>query len=161
MSCAPVTVFACGERERGDDAVAYAIVDALPPGLRGRIAVVRDGMLDAGSLMALPEGAPAVVVDAVAGVAPGEVVVLPLADLAGLARSSPRSTHWMSIDATVALVQTLLGEPVEGTFVGVGLRDCDFGAPLSPEVAAALPAAVAAVAAAVEALEAADRGVAR
>lgn len=155
---APVTVFACGEPQRGDDAVAFAIVDALPPALRDRIGLVCDGSLDAAMLIDLPEGRACVVVDAVNGIAPGEVLTLPLADVSRRARerisrpggASPRSSHLISIESALALAELLLGEPVRGTFVGVGIKRCDLGTGLSPEVIAALPQAVAALAAAIE-----------
>lgn len=154
----PVTLFICGERGHGDDAIAFAILDALPAALRARVGVVQEGMLDAGMLLELPDDAAAVVVDALGGVVPGEVASMPLAALARVEREraggreagSPRSKHLKSIDAAITLAEMLLGEPVRGTFVGVGVRDCAPGAPLSPDVAAALPRAAAMVTAAIE-----------
>jgi hydrogenase maturation protease len=153
----PVTVFACGDPYRGDDALAFAVVRELPVQLGERVRVVDEGTLDARMLLELPDDVPCVVVDAVAGVAPGELVTMPLERLAAAARDralrgetpSTRSSHLMSIESALGLAAMLLGRPVRGTFVGIGVRDCTLGAPLSADVLAALPAAIAAVTAAV------------
>jgi len=145
-SPAPTVVLVCGERLRGDDAVAFDAVAALPAGTRAAATIVEAGALDVAALVGLPEDANVVVVDAVAGVAAGELVAIPLADLA---RSSPRdapgapaarSTHALPIPATLAIAAALRGRAVEGTFLGVGIAQCVPGAPLSPRVAAAVPA---------------------
>jgi hydrogenase maturation protease len=149
----PVTIFACGERRRGDDAVGFVIADAVREAFGARVRIVDDGMLDAGQLIELDDGEPCIVVDAVSGVAAGEIAVLPLTQLARAAIEreqrgrgpTARSSHLVSIETALGLAERLLGEPVPGTFVGVGVGSCAFGAPLSAAVAAAVPRAVAAV----------------
>ena len=117
------------------------------------------GQLDVLLLLDLPADAPCVVVDAVAGLPPGEIWVRPLAALVDRARAladagrapEPRSSHELPLDQVLALAATLRARPPAGTFVGIGGSCWDLGAPLSPAVAAALPAFAAAIATAVEA----------
>jgi hydrogenase maturation protease len=136
-------LLACGEPERGDDGAALAAVAALPPLVAGRVAIVRCGQLEVDHLLAVPDGAVCVVVDAAVGVAAGEVVVIPLADLADRAgRGAPRSSHALPPDQVVSLAAALRGRPPDGVFVGIGGRAFGLGAGLSPEVAAGMPAFV-------------------
>jgi hydrogenase maturation protease len=152
-----VPVFVCGEPARGDDAAGFAAVELLEPAVRARAEIVAAGQLDLLLLVDLPADAPCVVVDAVAGLEPGEVWVRPLAALVDRARAladagrapEPRSSHELPIEQVLALAATLRGEPPAGTFVGIGGACWDVGAGLSPEVAAALPAFAAAIATAV------------
>jgi hydrogenase maturation protease len=157
---ARVPVFVCGEPARGDDAAGLAAVDLLPPDVRARADVVEAGQLDVLLLLDLPANAPCVVVDAVAGLAPGDVWVRPLAALVSRARAlaeggnapEPRSSHELPLDQVLALAATLRDVPPAGTFVGIGGSRWDVGAPLSAPVAAGLPAFAAAIAAAVDEL---------
>lgn len=154
---ARVPVFVCGEPARGDDAAAYAAVELLPPDVRARADVTEAGQLDVLLLLDLPADAPCVVVDAVAGLPPGEVWVRPLAALVDRARGpagsgqapEPRSSHELPLDQVLALAATLRERPPAGTFVGIGGSCWDLGAPLSAAVAAALPAFAAAIAVAI------------
>jgi hydrogenase maturation protease len=141
-TAAPRTVLlVCGEPERGDDGAALAAVAALPPLVAARATIVRCGQLDVDHLLAVPDDAACVVVDAAVGVAPGEVVAMPLADLADRAgRGAPRSSHTLPPDQVVSLAAALRGSPPEGVFVGIGGRAFGLGAGLSPEVAAGLQA---------------------
>lgn len=138
-------VFLCGERARGDDAVAYAVAEALPAEARRRLTLVEAGALDVDHLLALGEGGTCVVVDAVAGPPPGTVIEVPLADLAarrlpaGARFEAATSTHALPIPAVLELAAVLRGAPVRGVFLGVGIADCALGAPLSPAVARAVP----------------------
>ncbi len=144
--------------------------------MRASAEIVAVGQLDLLLLLDLPAEAPCVVVDAVAGLAPGEVWVRPLAALvdraaadtgradaerAGDARGrgrgasgralQPRSSHELPLEQVLALAATLRGAPPAGTFVGIGGSVWDVGTPLSWPVAAGLPAFAAAIAAAIEA----------
>lgn len=156
---ARVQLLVCGERERGDDAAGPAAVALLPADVRAGAVIVEVGQLDLLALLELPAGRVAVVVDAVAGIAPGEIWVRPLASLVDLRRSragaaaapQPRSSHELPLDQVLALAATLRDGPPGGTFVGLGGARWDQGAPLSPAVRAALPAFVDAIAAAVRA----------
>ncbi len=163
---ARVPVFVCGERARGDDAAGFAAVDLLPAGVLARTEVVAAGQLDVLLLLDLPAGVPCVVVDAVAGIRPGEVWVRPLATLVDRARAESehgrapelRSSHELPLAQVLALAATLRDAPPAGTFVGIGGSRWDVGTALSAPVAASLPAFAAAIAAAVEAADAAYWG---
>lgn len=153
-----VPVFVCGEPTRGDDAAAHAAVELLAPAARELADVVAAGQLDVLFLLDLPADRPCVVVDAVAGLAPGEVWVRPLAALVDRARAlersgravEPRSSHELPLEQVLALAATLRDHPPAGTFVGIGGACWDAGAGLSDGVVAALPAFAEAIAAAIE-----------
>jgi hydrogenase maturation protease len=154
-----VPVFVCGEPARGDDAAGLAAVELLPPDALAHAEIVVVGHLDVLFLLDLPAEEACVVVDAVAGLAPGETWVRPLAALVDRARAladagrgpEPRSSHELPIEQVLALAATLRDAPPAGTFVGIGGSCWDVGTPLSAPVVAGLPAFVAAIAAAVEA----------
>ncbi len=143
-----VPVLVCGEPERGDDALAFAAVRALPD-RAARLADVRYcGQLEVEALLELPLGTPCVIVDAAVGVRPGTVVTLPLERVAGRAAGGgPRSSHALPVEQVLALAAVLRGEPPSGTFVGMGGSSFGLGDPLSPAVAAALPELTARIAA--------------
>lgn len=152
-----VPVFVCGDPTRGDDGAALAAVELLGPEVRRRIDLVPAGQLDVMLLLDLPAERACVVVDAVAGVEPGQVWVQSLASLvdragrlrgAGLA-VEPRSSHELPLEQALALAAALRDRPPAGVFVGIGGARWDAGAPLSDAVAAGLPAFVAAIEAAV------------
>jgi hydrogenase maturation protease len=151
----------CGEPARGDDAAGFAAIELLPPDVRVRADVTAAGQLDVLLLLDLPADRPCVVVDAVAGLPPGEIWVRPLSTLVDRARGlaeagrtpEPRSSHELPLDQVLALAATLRERPPAGTFVGIAGACWDLGAPLSSAVAAALPALAAAIAAAIEAAE--------
>jgi hydrogenase maturation protease len=154
-----VPVFVCGEPARGDDAAGFAAVDLLPAEVRARSEVHAVGRLDVLVLLDLPADEPCVVVDAVAGIEPGETWVRPLAMLVGRAQSlagtgrapEPSSSHELPIEQVLALAATLRDAPPAGTFVGIGGSCWDLGSPLSAPVVAGLAAFAAAIAAAIEA----------
>lgn len=142
-----ITVFLCGDASRGDDAVAFAVAAALSAADRQWMDLIEVGGLDTAHLLALADGQPCIVVDAVAGPEPGETVEMPLADVAALGRGDASfsfpgrtSSHAMPLPAALQLAQVLRGAPVRGTFLGLGIAGCAFGDPLSPPVAAAVPA---------------------
>jgi hydrogenase maturation protease len=155
-----VPIFVCGEPARGDDAAGFAAVDLLPTDLRDRVEMVPVGQLDILFLMDLPADAPCIVVDAVAGLGPGEVWVRPLAALVDRSRAlraaarvpELRSSHELPLEQVLDLAATLRDEPPAGTFVGIGGACFDVGTPLTARVAAALPEFVAAISEEVTAL---------
>lgn len=159
-----VPIFVCGEPACGDDAAGFAAIDLLPADLRERVEVVPVGQLDILFLMDLPADAPCVVVDAVAGLRPGEIWVRPLAVLVDRARAlqaagrAPglRSSHELPLEQVLDLAATLRDAPPAGTFVGIGGSCFDVGAPLTAHVVAALPAFATAIAAEVAAFTAAE-----
>ena len=83
--------------------------------------------------------------DAAVGVATGEVVVMPLAAIAGRSVPAPASSHSLPPDQILALAEELLGSPIRGVFVGIGGADFAHGEGLSPAVTAGLPAFTAAL----------------
>ncbi len=150
-----IPVLVCGELTRGDDAVAFAAVDAMPEASRDLADLRMCGQLEVDQLLDVPAGTPCVVVDAALGVAPGSVVVIGLDEIAERKRGTgPRSSHTLPVDQVLALAATMRGAPLDGVFVGIGGESFDFGAPLSPRVAAGLPALTDRVAAEVERLAA-------
>ena len=152
-----VPVFVCGEQARGDDAAGFAAVELLAPDARGRAEIVPAGRLDVLLLLDLPVERACVVVDAVAGIRPGEVWIRPLPDLVNRAHSladagrapEPRSSHELPLEQVLALAATLRSAPPAGIFVGIGGSCWDVGTPLTAPVVAGLPAFAAAIAAAV------------
>ena len=144
-----VRVLVCGNAERGDDAVAPVAMAALLPTLAreiaDRIEVRPAGELRVEDLVDLPPGVRCLVVDAVAGVAPGEVVHLPLDALGAGPGFTPRSSHQLPIHLVVGLAGVLRDRPVEGTFIGLAGRAFGYGTPISPDVRAALPVFVDAI----------------
>ena len=175
----PIIVLACGDELRGDDGVALVVVGALAPEVLARAEVRIVGAVAVEGLVALPVGSRVVIVDAVAGPPPGQLVEFELAALPGRApdlgtpdagaldapRSVamhtrapgtpaviPTSSHQLPLPEVVALAGLLRREPLDGRFVGVGIESVAFGSGLSTPVAAAVPALAEAIARAVRAL---------
>jgi hydrogenase maturation protease len=154
-----VSVLVCGEPTRGDDAAGFAAVELLPADVRARAEIREVGRLDVLLLLDLPAEEACVVVDAVAGIEPGEVWVRPLPALVDRARAladagrapEPRSSHELPLEQVLALAATMRDAPPAGTFVGIGGSCWDVGTPLTESVVAGLPAFAAAIAAAIEA----------
>jgi Ni,Fe-hydrogenase maturation factor len=159
---ASVVVLVCGERLRRDDGAALAAAELLPPDVLAVARVVEVGQLSVEAVLHVPETAAIVVVDAVRGVAPGSVVVLPLAEVAGggaggevaegsagagprhaaghtAGHTAPASSHALPPNETIALAAELRGAMPRGVFVGIGGAEFGFGEGLSAAVAAALP----------------------
>ena len=144
-------LFLLGEPNRGDDAAAFMAADLLASAAGLPAEIVPAGQLGPDSLVGLPAGTAVVIADAVVGVPPGELVTLPLAQVATGGGPAPRSSHVMPLQQVLALAEVLDGLP-EGVFVGVGAASFELGAGLSPAVAAALPSFAAAIEAEIERL---------
>jgi hydrogenase maturation protease len=150
-----IPLFLCGDAHRGDDGAALRVVRLLAPGVRRHADIVVAGQLDASMLLGVPEGVPCVIVDAVAGVAPGAIVARPLPELAALGRkragtsrrAKSRSSHELPLEQALALAEEVRQHPIDGWFLGIGIADCELGDTLSPAVVAALPALAARLAA--------------
>lgn len=156
-----VTLFVCGEPHRGDDAAGFHALDRLCPITRSRVHIVRAGQLDVQHLLDLPPDAVCIVIDAVAGIAPGRIHCETLDVLAGSGRAAPgagvaraRSTHRLPLEQTLSLAALLRGAPPRGSFVGLGGEWFAPGTRLSPAVAAAIPGFAAAIATEVDRLDA-------
>ena len=150
---APVVVIVCGEPMRGDDGVALAVVDALPPPIRALIATRRVGSLMPDDLLTVD--GPVLIVDAVVGPAPGTLVELPLAAVAADKMPMPptRSTHALPLPSMLGIVAALReGGLPPGRFLGVAVDRVGLGDRLSSGVAAAVPRAAARLAAGIRML---------
>jgi hydrogenase maturation protease len=147
----PVTVFACGQMARGDDAAGLLAGRALRRSCRDA-AVMYVGQLQVTDLLDLPKGRPCLIVDAVRGITPGTILARPLRLMAaqnpgGMARSS----HALAVTDAVALANAL-GQPVEGWFVAIEGDDFETPYRLSPAVRQGMPRLVATCRALVAAL---------
>ena len=148
----PVRLLVCGNGDRGDDGAALAAVagllSGLPPHLLAVLEVRRCEQLELEDLIDLPGGAACVIADAVVGLAAGEIVSIPLADLPdrdAAAGPVPRSSHVLPIGQLVAIAAIMREHPLDGSFVGIGGRSFAFGRGLCRPVRAALPAFRAAI----------------
>lgn len=142
-----VRLLVCGSADRGDDGAALSAVagllSGLPPHLLSVMEVRRCEQLDLEDLLDLPNTAACVITDAVVGLAPGDVVSIPLAELSqrdAAAGPVPRSSHVLPIGQLVAIAEIMRDHPLEGRFVGIGGRSFGFGRGIGRPVRAALPA---------------------
>jgi hydrogenase maturation protease len=127
-----VRLLVCGTADRGDDAAPLAAVarllPALEPAIRERLEVRRCPQLDPVDLIDVGAGEACVVVDTVAGIAPGSVISLPLDRLAARgAGGTPRSSHALPIEQVLGLAATIRGDLPPGSFVGIGGTWFGFG----------------------------------
>ncbi len=147
----PTLVVGLGSADRGDDAVGLHVARAVAALADPRLEVLEHE--DPTDLVELWTGRDAVVVvDASRSAAPpGTIRVLDTgAERAPLpgdawARTGRGGTHAFGLAAAVELARALRRLPARVTVVGVEASAFEPGAPLSPAVAAAVPAAVAAV----------------
>lgn len=137
-----IRLLVCGEPMRGDDAVAAAILDRLPLTTRHLVTIwhvtapMPDDLIDAPG--------PVIILDAVNGPAPGEVIDLPLAALLAPDRAtSAASSHALPLPAVLQIVERIRGDLPEGRFIGVAGAQFALGAPLSASVRMSIPAATA------------------
>lgn len=142
----PVTlrILVCGDADRGDNGAPLIaigrLLPSLPRAVLDQVEVRRREQLDIADLLDLAAGEACVLVDTAAGVEPGEIVTVALADLACHARDeSPRSLHVIPIAEALTSVVAARGAVPAGSFVGIGGRSFGFGVPLSIPVRNALP----------------------
>jgi hydrogenase maturation protease len=134
-----ITLLVCGDRMRGDDGAALAVLQLLRLPVSG-VDVCPVGQLEADDLLALDPAQPCVIVDAVAGVPPGSVIVRPLHELAQVTPSlQPASSHGLPPTDALALAGVLRDAPPVGAFIGIGGARFGLGDPLSTAVRAGLP----------------------
>lgn len=144
---ARIPVFVCGEVHRSDDGAAFRAIRLLAPTVRAQTHVIPVGQLDASALVDLPVGLPCIVVDAVAGVPPGNVIAMPLAEVAELGRAratklakrKASTSHELALEQTLALAELLRGAPIRGWFVGIGIATVKPGDTVSPAIVLGLP----------------------
>ena len=144
-----VRLVICGNADRGDDGIALTaaatLLPALSPELCSKLQVRRCPELRTEDLLDLPEGMQALIVDAVIGLPPGEIVRVPLAELAARSTFTPRSSHQLPIDLVVGLAGVMRKRPVPGMFLGLSGHRFGYGTPLSRATRSALPAFRAAI----------------
>ena len=133
-----VTVLVCGDTMRGDDGLGLRAAARLSAASTALAEVREIGQLSPDDL--LDATGPVIVVDAVYGPSPGELVDVPLVDLAGSAAQplSP-STHALPLATAVGLCMQLRGAVPQGRFLGLACADFGIGAELSDTVTEALP----------------------
>ena len=139
------TLLVCGDPARGDDGAALAAVDRLEVGQRDGIQIRRVGQLEPDELVAALSAGPCLVVDAVHGVEPGQVVEIPLRQLAGGDGPVPASTHALPIPVVIGLAEALGADIDDGTFIGIGGRTFGLGRGLSTETERGLDACAGAI----------------
>jgi len=141
-----IRVLVCGEPLRGDDGAAVLAAAGLTADARALAEIVEVGQLSVEAMLDVPEGAAVIVADAAVGVPAGEVVVVPLAEIAERAAgAAPASSHSLPPDQILDLAEEMRGSPFRGVFAGIGATEFGFGEEPSPEVAAGLPALTAAL----------------
>jgi hydrogenase maturation protease len=125
-----------GDDRAGWDAVAMLADADLPPGIE-----LRTCATPATDLLPALHGARRVIlIDAVAGSAPGALVRCARGEL-GASRAAAASSHGMSVPSLLELAQALGTLPAELSLLGVQIDPADAeGDGLSAPVAAALPA---------------------
>jgi hydrogenase maturation protease len=142
-----IRVVVCGEMLRGDDGAAIRAVESLAAEVRALAEVVEVGLLSVEALLDVPEGVAVIVADAAVGIPAGQVVVVPLAEVAGRgAAGTPASSHSLPPDQVLGLAEEMRGFPLRGVFVGIGGAKFGFGERLSPAVEKGMPAFAAALA---------------
>ena len=144
MTGRSVWLVLCGEPERGDDAAGPIAVAGLPADILARCEVRHGPGLDVETLLDIPLDAACVLVDAAIGIPPGEVVVVPLDELARPTgprptEAAPRSSHALPVGHVLGLVRALRGRAPAGSFVGIGAGSAGLGADLSASVDRAMP----------------------
>jgi hypothetical protein len=135
-----VDVLVCGGPDRGDDAAAAIAMADMPGELAEDVAIRYVGRLDIDDLLAIPDGAGAVVVDTAVGVDPGWVVEIPFIGFAG--RESgvhARSSDALSRPETVGVASMIRGRALIGMIVAIGGTSFCPGEGLTWPVAASLP----------------------
>ena len=135
-----VDVLVCGSSDRGDDGAPMAAARLLGDSLPSDVRVRRIGQLDVDHLLAVPDQAGVVIVDAATGVRTGSIHELPLRGcLTPATAIRPRSSHALEIPEVIGVADMLRGRPLVGTIIVVGGRQFGRGRPLSASVAKALP----------------------
>jgi hydrogenase maturation protease len=135
-----VELLVCGDLLRGDDGVGAAVVRGIAPDVAEMASVRAVGQLMPDDL--LSQAGPVIVVDAVHGPPPGELVDVDLAEVQHVADSIvPSSCHALPLPMVIGIARHLAPGPLEGRFIGVAGREWEIGSDLSPETAAGVGAA--------------------
>jgi hydrogenase maturation protease len=139
-------VIGCGSTLRSDDGVGWHAATALAtdPRLAARADVLAVHQLTPELALDMSRATLVVLVDAAAGGPPGEIAVRRLLpELDDEARAgSGSSSHHAGPAELLALARELYGSAPPAVIVSIAAASLDVGEDLSPEVQAALPAAV-------------------
>jgi hydrogenase maturation protease len=131
---AACTVIVLGDAMRGDDGAALLAAKHLEKASLPDCRIWRVGQLGPDDLLAALAEGPCVVLDAVRGVPPGEVVELALASVADGGGPQPASSHALPPGVIVRLAAALGACLEMGTFLGIGGERFGLGDAISPAV---------------------------
>lgn len=138
-----VRIVICGNADGGDDGVALSAAATILPSLTRQVGscleVRRRQQLRVDDLVDLRRDERCLIIDAVSGIPPGEVVVMSLDELATTPLFSPRSSHELPIGLVLGLAAIIRERPIEGTFVGLGGHRWGYGTPISRCARAGMP----------------------
>ena len=139
-----IRIIVCGNADRGDDGAALVAVATLLPslsrGLLNKIEVRRCLELRVEDLVDVPPDVWCLILDAVVGAAPGEVVELTLSELVERPEFTPRSSHQLPLEMVLGLARVLRERPIQGSVIGLAGHGFGYGTPLSRVVRGAMPA---------------------
>ena len=139
-----VRIVVCGNADHGDDGAALAaaatLLPTLPSEMGTRIEIRRRQELHVEDLADLRADERCLILDAVDGVPPGEVVVVALSALFDDPGFTPRSSHELPLERTLEIAAIIREQPIEGSFVGIGGHRFGYAAPLSRPVRTGIPA---------------------
>jgi len=133
MTAARWTVLVLGDAMRGDDGAALLAADPLDATAAPHT-IRRVGMLGPEDLVTALADGPCLVLDAVRGITPGDVVELPLDRVADAGGPQPASSHALPAGTIVRLAEALGARLEAGTFLGIGGERFELGDPISPAV---------------------------
>lgn len=130
-----VRIVICGNADGGDDGVALSAAATVLPSLPSEVGccleVRRRQQLRVDDLIDLRRDERCLIIDAVSGITPGDVVVMSLEELATTRLFTPRSSHELPIGLVLGLTAIIREQPIEGTFVGLGGHRWGYGTPIS------------------------------
>lgn len=139
-----IRLVVCGNADRGDDGVALTaaatLLPTLPPDLAAKLEVRRCQELRTEDLIDLPPTMQVLLIDAVAGPRPGDLVRISLDHLTEHQPFTPRSSHQLPIELVVGIAGVVRDRPIEGVFLGLAGHRFDYGTRLSRATRAAMPA---------------------
>lgn len=129
-----MTILVCGDRSRGDDGAALVAVDRLSTELAGDVRIDRVGQIAPDDLLAALGSGRCLVVDVVRGVAPGQIIELPLRRVADRHAASSASSHALPLQTAIRLAAVLGADLSRGAFLGIGGTRFGLGEALSAPV---------------------------
>ena len=130
-----VRIVICGNADGGDDGVALSaaatVLPSLPSQVGSCLEVRRRQQLRVDDLIDLRRDERCLIIDAVSGITPGDVVIMSLEELATTHLFVPRSSHELPIELVLGLTAIIREQSIDGTFVGLGGHRWGYGTPIS------------------------------